>query len=60
MKILTYFQACHNLFELGFLSHDKVMNMESTVLAKIDKDYEFFSSWITTLLKEGGDIVLNG
>jgi len=52
-ETLTYLQACHNLFELGFLSHEKVTNMNSTVLKNIEKGYEYFSSWITTLLNEG-------
>jgi len=53
-----YLQACHNLFEVGFLSHEKVTNLESVVVTNIDKGYEYFSSWITTLLNEGMKDVL--
>ena len=44
-ETLTYLQACHSQFELGFLSYEKVINMDSTV--------QWFSSWVTKLLNEG-------
>ena len=51
--MLQYLQACHNLFERGFLSHEKITSMESAVLKNIDTGYKYFSAWITTLLTEG-------
>jgi len=46
-----YLQACHNLFEIGFLSHDKVVNMDSPVLKNINDGYKYFTSWLSTLLE---------
>ncbi|XP_065914376.1 uncharacterized protein [Dysidea avara] len=50
-----YLQACHKLFESGFLSHDKVDNMDSPVLQNIDDGYKYFTSWLSTLLEEDSD-----
>jgi len=33
-----YLQACHKLFEIGFLSHDKVESMDSPVLKTLTTD----------------------
>jgi len=52
-ETLQYLQACHNLFEQGFLSHEKITDMESEVLKNISIGYEHFSSWLSTLLTEG-------
>ena len=53
-----YLQACHKLFESGFLSHDKVDNMDSPVLQNIDDGYKYFTSWLSTLLEEGKQLIL--
>ena len=52
-ETLQYLQACHNLFEEGFLSHERIINLESPVLKNITKGYEYFTSWLLTLLSEG-------
>lgn len=52
-ETLQYLQACHNLFEEGFLSHERITDMESTLLKNIDEGYEYFTSWLSTLLSEG-------
>ena len=48
-----YLQACHKLFEIGFLSHDKVVNMDSPMLNNINDGYKYFTSWLSTLLEQG-------
>ena len=41
-------QACHKLFEIGFLSHDRVSSLDSPILKNIDdgvdSDYPHISS----------------
>ena len=46
-------QACHKLFEIGFLSHDRVSSLDSPILKNIDDGYKYFTSWLSTLLEEG-------
>jgi len=57
-ETLEYLQACHKLFETGFLSHEKVTSLESPVLKNIDKGYEYFKSWLSTLLDEGKPFII--
>ena len=38
-------KACHNLFEEGFLSHQRVNNLNSPVIRNIQKEMEFFEVW---------------
>lgn len=52
-ETLEYLQACHQLFETGFLSHEKITSLGSPVLQSIDKGYKYFTSWLSTLLREG-------
>ena len=48
-----YLEACNLLFEKGFLCHEKICRMDSPVLQNISSGFEYFSSWISTLLLEG-------
>jgi len=48
-----YLQAYHKLFEIGFLSHDKVTSIDSPILQSIEDGYKYFTSWLSTLLEEG-------
>ena len=48
-QTLKYLQACHNLFEKGFLSHNKIWGPESEVLANITSGYVFFVAWYNAL-----------
>ena len=48
-----YLQACHKLFEIGFLSHNKINSLDSPTLKNIDDGYKYFTSWLSTLLQEG-------
>ena len=48
-----YLQAYHKLFKIGFLSHDKIDNLDSAVLKNINDGYKYFTSWLSMLLEEG-------
>ena len=52
-ETLKYLEACSQLFEKGFLSHSKITSMESEVLKNIDKGYDYFSEWLSSILKKG-------
>ena len=52
-KTLQYLEGCNAIFERGFLSHDKIMDMNSTVLKSIDHGFKFFTNWMDQILKEG-------
>ena len=41
-ETLQYLEACNKLFENGFLSHEKIVSVDS-----------YFTSWLSTLLSEG-------
>ena len=53
LKLWEYLQACHKLFEIEFLSHDKVKSMDSPVLKNIDDGFNYLTSWLSTLFEEG-------
>jgi len=57
-ETLAYLEACSLLFEQGFLSHDRIRNLESAILQNITKGYDYFSGWLTSLLKEGTALLL--
>ena len=50
---LKYLTACNQLFEKGFLSHDKVSGTDAKVLDSIKMGFSFFSTWLKSLLDEG-------
>ena len=52
-ETLKYLESCSQLFEKGFLSHNKITSMESEVLENIDKGYSYFSEWLSSILKKG-------
>lgn len=53
LKVSAYLEACSKLFEKGFLSHDRVMNMDSEVLKSISEGYNFFTTWMDQILENG-------
>ena len=55
--VIRYLTACNQLFERGFLSHEKVSSRDSEVLGNIKMGYSFFSTWLKSLLDEGIIIV---
>jgi len=57
-ETFAYLEACSFLFERGFLSHDCIRNLESEVLQNITKGYDYFSGWLTSLVKEGTALIL--
>lgn len=52
-ETLAYLEACSKLFEQGFLSHDRIHNMDSKILKNIHKGYSYFSSWLNSILEKG-------
>ena len=50
---LKYLTACNQLFEQGFLSHEKVSATNMEVLDNIKRGYNFFSKWLQSLPDEG-------
>ena len=60
-ETMKYLEACNNLFEKGFLCHEKITSLDSTVLQNISNGYNYFTTWLSTLLSEGmqkGSILL--
>ena len=53
IRNLAYLEACHHLFERGFLCHDQIRGFNSEVLESINKGYRYFSGWLTDLLEQG-------
>ncbi len=50
---LKYLESCNKIFEKGFLSHEKIMNIDSEVLKNIDNGYMLFSNWLESLITKG-------
>lgn len=48
---LAYLEACNKLFENGFLSHKRILSMESDVIKSIKEGYEFFTGWMNEVLR---------
>ena len=53
LEALAYLEACHYLFERGFLCHERIRSVNSEVLKNINKGYRYFSGWLTDLLEQG-------
>ena len=52
-ETLAYLEACNKLFEQGFLSHDRIRNMDSQILRNIHQGYSYFSNWLDSILEKG-------
>ena len=52
-------KARHNLFEEGFLSHQRVNNLNSPVIHNIQKEMEFFEVWCHRHQQTGDLTLLN-
>ena len=52
-ETLEYLQACHYVFECGFLSHERVQSLSSDIIKSINKGYHYFSGWLTDLIESG-------
>ena len=46
-------RICNKLFERGFLSHSRIMDMSSEVLQSINEGYHCFTSWLDQILENG-------
>ena len=57
---LKYLEACNQLFERGFLSHDRIMSMDSEIIQNITQGFKFFSAWIDEIIKKSKDHVPMG
>ena len=57
-ETLAYLEACSLIFERGFLSHGRIRNLDSEILQNIAKGYDYFSGWLTSILKEGTVLIL--
>jgi len=53
LETLQYLTACHNLFEKGFLSHEKIASLNSEAIQNIDTGYQYFASWLSDILDKG-------
>ena len=58
-ETLAYLKACHLLFEQGFLSHDRIRTMNCDTMKNITKGYEYFSSWLNSILDEGTPMMVS-
>ena len=50
---IQYLEACNQLFERGILAHVRIWSGDSTILQNMEKGYNFFCSWLDSLLEEG-------
>lgn len=50
---LRYLEACNKIFEGGFLSHDKVCDLNCKVIRSIKEGFSFFVAWHASLSKDG-------
>ncbi|XP_065903644.1 uncharacterized protein [Dysidea avara] len=50
---LKYLEACNKLFENGYLSHKKIVSLQSPVLKSIEDGYSYFTTWHKNLSTKG-------
>ena len=55
---LKYLEACNKMFEKGFLSHLKIVDMNSEVLTSINEGYQFIIDWINQIREKGKSIYI--
>lgn len=53
--VLQYLQALQKLFEEGFLTHERITSLQSSILAQMESGYKFFTHWLESLLDQGAD-----
>ena len=58
-ETLEYLEACHYLFEHGFLSHERVRSLNSDVIKNINKGFHYFSGWLTDLIEQSNTTMYN-
>ena len=52
-EVLGYLEACSQLFERGFSSHDRLRSLDGDIMKSIDKGFEYFKTWINSILDKG-------
>ena len=50
---IKYLEACNQMFERGILAHVRIWSGDSQILANMEKGYDFFCSWVDSLLARG-------
>ena len=50
---VQFLQSLNMLFEEGFLTHEKIHGINSSVLARMQQGYSFFVKWLDPLIDEG-------
>ena len=53
--VLRYLQALHKLFEEGFLTHERITSLQSSILTQMESGYNFFTHWLESLLDQVTD-----
>ncbi len=48
-----YLEACSKVFENGFLSHERILDMDSKVLKSIEEGFSFFTKWLDQIIVSG-------
>jgi len=51
--VVKYLQALNNLFENGFLSHEKIESADCLLLQRMETGYKFFVQWLDSALDKG-------
>ncbi len=52
-KTLDYLQNLNQLFEEGFLSHEKIDSFTHPVLLKMQEGMDYLTTWLDSLLEQG-------
>ena len=52
-QTLEYLKHLRQLFEEGFLTHDKIYGPNSPILMGMEQGYKFFCDWLESLLAHG-------
>lgn len=53
--VLRYLQALQKLFEEGFLTHERITSLQSSILTQMESGYNFFTHWLESLLDQVTD-----
>ena len=52
-QCMLYLEACNKLFENGFLTHQRIFDLDSCVLRSIHEGYTYFCKWYDELSAKG-------
>ena len=51
--ILLFLRSMNKLFEEGLLSHERITNLDSPVLMRMEEGFSFLTTWLDSLLEQG-------